>query len=175
MITDSNKQLRGIYTIVNPVNVGDGKNCSNLESIDGSKVTSWQYRVGTDMVPQYPVTNLADSYTCALDSFRRANVKNDDYPLTYGKYTTGRCYFTGIDLEKSKTTDSECFSGIDSNGINISFNMTMSSQADSAATCGAIAATAASNGLVSGVNVNHFLHHDRLLTITADKSVVLDY
>ena len=205
IISDSNKQLRGILTVVRPVDIaiknlcsagsvngaganngtsGVGINATDLESIDGSLVSSWQYKIGTDAVPMAPVDKLVDSYNCTLDAFRRAGHYRDDYPLTYKKYTTGRCYMTAIDLEKSKSDDNATYNGIDSNGLNLSFSMTLTGQADTDAVVGALNSTAlgnaaittfASNGATSGVVVDHFLHHDRLITITADKSVLLDY
>ena len=180
VISDSNKQLRGILTVIRPVDIatktsGVGTNCTELESIDGSLVSSWQYKIGTDAVPMAPIDKLVDAYTCTLDAFRRAGHYRDDYPLTYLKYTTGRCYMSAIDLEKSKSDDNSTYNGIDSNGLNLTFSLIMSGQADTNAVCGALGATAASNGITSGVVVDHFLHHDRLITITADKSVLLDY
>ena len=173
--TDSQKQHRSIFSVVRDAAAGDGKNATDLETIAGNKMTEFQYRIGSDMIPNYKCTKLADAYQLTLDALNRANVKNDDYPLNYSKYySTGRCFFVGIDCEKSKTSDNQYYTGIDTNALQLQFSMTLVNTTTSSAQCGSTAAANVANG-GGGFVVDHFLLHDRLLTISASKQIMVDF
>ena len=100
----------------------------------------------------------------------------DDYPLTYYKYGgAGRNFWVGVDLEKQRADDHGTYSGIDTNGTNITFNMVITNTTESHADCGSFASLATGKNGAAGFFVDMFLAHDRLLTISSDKSVVLDF
>ena len=99
----------------------------------------------------------------------------DDYPLTYYKYGgVGRTFWVGVDLENQRANDHNTYSGIDTNGTNITFNMVLTNTTASNADCGSTALADSVDG-AAGFVVDGFLEHDRLLTIPSDKSVVLDF
>ena len=176
IVNDSQKQLKSIYTIVRANNAGDGKAYTALESIDGSRMASFQYKIGTIPVPEYRVYTLAEAYDITLDSVNRVNHMRDDYPLTYYKYGgAGRNFWVGVDLEKQRADDNSTYSGTDTNGTNITFNMVLTGTTDSNADCGSTALEAAGKNGAAGFLVDVFLAHDRLLTISSDRSVVLDF
>ena len=173
--SDSQKQLRSIFSVVRDASAGDGKNSTDLETIAGTKMTDFQYRIGSDMIPNYKVTKLADAYQMTLDALNRANVKNDDYPLNFSKYNdTGRCFFVGVDCEKSKTADNQYYTGIDTNSLQLQFTMSLVNTTTSSAQCGSTAAANVPNG-GNGFVIDHFLLHDRVLTVNASKQVLVDF
>ena len=178
--TDSQKQLRSIYTIVRDSGTPSGedfKNQTDLESIAGAQMGEFQYRIGTQMMPLYKVKNLQEAFIMTLDSFNRANIKRDDYPLTFAKYngTIGRRFFVGVDVEKSKTSSSEFYSGVNTNSLQLQFTMTIKDTAASVAAAGSkdLAALTIANG-ANGYTVDHFLLHDRILTIGGSQ-IIVDY
>ena len=176
--TDSQKQLRSIYTIVRDSGaVAASINQTDLDSIAGSKMSDFQYRIGSQMVPLYKVKNLQEAFIMTLDSFNRANIKRDDYPLTFSKYNGnfGRRFFVGVDLEKSKTSSSEFYAGLNTNALQLQFTMTLTGTGASVSAAGSIdagAGTIANGG--GGFTVDHFLLHDRILTIGGGQ-IIVDY
>jgi len=173
--TDSQKQLRSIFTVVRDSTDQDGKNATNLETIEGAKMVDYQYRIGSDLVPAYKVSNIQDAYNMTLDALNRANDKNDDYPLGFLKYSAGgRCFFLGVDCEKSKTSDSSYYSGIDTNALQLQFTMNLSGTGASSGQCGSTASANIANG-ANGFKVDHFFLHDRVLTVNASKQIVVDF
>ena len=178
--TDSQKQLRSIYTIVrDSAAIATSINQTDLESIAGSKMSEFQYRIGTQMMPLYKVKNLQEAFIMTLDSFNRANIKRDDYPLTYSKYNGnfGRRFFVGVDVEKSKTSSSEFYSGVNTNALQLQFTMTLNAVAPLDCIAGSLnltpGTTQVANG-AGGFTVDHFLLHDRILTIGGSQ-IIVDY
>ena len=76
--------------------------------------------------------------------------------------------------ETSKTSDNQYYTGIDTNALQLQFTMNISSVAATSALCGSTVAANVGNGL-SGFKVDHFLLHDRLLTISSSKQIMVDF
>ena len=110
-INDSAKQLLSVYATIRPSDVATGNYgqaavaaaagavfpailltdnssrgwATNLESIDGSKVISAQFKLGTTNYPEFPLTKAVDMYNMSLQSMNRANSLQLDMPLSYNK------------------------------------------------------------------------------------------
>ena len=185
VIVDSSKQLLSLYTVMRPAGATTGVVATNLETIQGSKVTSMQWKVGTVNYPEFVLTNTADMFQMALQSMNRAGVLMSSMPIGYYKYNgLGRCFFGGVDFEQTRSSpDSNVYSGISTNGNQITFQATLSDttagNADAGYTAAGVAAYTgaafANGGGGTGTVIDHFLYHSRILSISPVGGVVVDY
>ena len=217
-INDSAKQLLSVYATIRAsdiatANFSEGKTgagageipagviqytgqtavgyATNLETIDGSKVSQCQFRVGTTNYPDFPLTKIADMYLMSLQSMNRANSLQLDMPLSYNKYAGAcRTWWIGCDFEVSKSNDNNSYSGINSSGHSIQLNVVLKdvlgSRVDAGVkepavfTSGGAAAVTAGFGSNGGSDncfflVDFFLLHSRILSISPTGGVVIDY
>jgi hypothetical protein len=222
-INDSAKQLLSVYATIRPsdiatatstqvaaagaaaagavttgVTVATGTGlCTNLETIDGSKVTSCQLRLGTTNFPEFPITKLTDMYQMSLQAMNRANSLQLDMPLSYAKYMgASRCWWFGVDFENSKSSDNSQYSGINTSGHAIQFNVSLKDNTASLVDAGCLyqpintgtapaagfpaltrSNTAGSNGGNANTSflVDFFLLHSRILSISPTGGIVVDY
>jgi hypothetical protein len=178
VIVDSSKQLLSLYTVMRPAGATTGTTATNLETINGSKVTSMQWKVGTVNYPEFVLTNTSDMFHMALQSMNRANVLMSSMPISWSKYAgSGRCFFGGVDFEQTRTSpDSNVYSGISTNGNQITFQATLSDTNVSEANAGAVAGANLEHGDGdTGMVIDHFLYHSRILSISPVGGVVVDY
>ena len=180
VVVDSSKQLLSLYTVMRPAGAtfGNGTTATSLETIVGSKVTSMQWKVGTVNYPEFVLTNTTDMFHMALQSMNRANVLMSSMPISWSKYAgNGRCFFGGVDFEQTRTSpDSNVYSGISTNGNQITFQATLSDTTASDANAGAVATAALGHGDGdTGMVIDHFLYHSRILSISPVGGVVVDY
>ena len=178
VVVDSSKQLLSLYTVMRPAGATTGTTATNLETINGSKVTSMQWKVGTVNYPEFVLTNTADMFQMALQSMNRAGVLMSSMPISWSKYAgNGRCFFGGVDFEQTRTSpDSNVYSGISTNGNQITFQATLSDTNVSEANAGAVASANLAHGDGdTGMVIDHFLYHSRILSISPVGGVVVDY
>ena len=128
----------------------------------------------------------------------RANSLQLDMPLSYAKYMgASRCWWFGVDFENSKSSDNSQYSGINTSGHAIQFNVLLTDNTASLVDAGCLyqpvnvgtsgagitwpaltrTNTAGSNGGNANTSflVDFFLLHSRILSISPTGGIVVDY